>query len=303
MIRTVTSAAASGALMSLCLAAPVAAQQDFSDVEIRTELIAPGIAVLFGRGGNIAVSYGEDGTVMIDDQYAPLSDRIMAAVADLGASPVAYLINTHWHFDHAGGNENFGEAGALIFAHENVRARMVSGGTIFGNEIPPAAPVALPVVSYGQGVTLNRNGDTIDVMFTGGGHTDGDSIVRWREDNVVHMGDLFFNTGGFPFIDTSSGGNILHALSSIDAALRMMDGETVVIPGHGPVSDKLGLSAYRARLGAMVDRVKALKEDGLSLDQAVTAKPLADYVSEGGGFINQDQFTTFVWTSLEAHGN
>ena len=297
---TIRQTLAATAAIFAATAAPAFAQQNFDDVEITTEEIKPGIAVLFGRGGNIAVSYGDDATIMIDDQYAPLSEKIMAAVAELGAEPVDFLVNTHWHFDHAGGNENFGEAGALIFAHDNVRARMASGGNIFGNKISPAVPIALPVVSYEQGITFHRNGDTIDVIFTGGGHTDGDSIVRWREDNVVHMGDLYFNTGGFPFIDTSSGGNVLHALSSLDAALMLMDGDTIVIPGHGQLSDKAGLSAYRARISAMVDKVKVLRDQNMTLEQIIAAAPLAGMGGEGG-FINAEQFTTFIWQSLEAH--
>ena len=289
------------ALPLLALAAPAAAQQEFSDVEITVEQVKPGVAVLFGRGGNIGVSHGPDGTILIDDQYAPLSQRIMAALDGMGASEVRYLVNTHWHFDHSGGNENFGEAGALIFAHRNVRERLAEGGNIFGNAIPPAPAAALPVVTYDQGITFHRNGDTIDVLFTGGGHTDGDSIVRWREDDVVHMGDLYFNTGGFPFIDTSSGGNVLHALSSLDMALTLMDEDTVVIPGHGPVSNRAELAAYRQKLGLMVDAVRPLFEAGRSAEQAVAAAPLAAFDTGGeGGFITADQFVQFIYTSLAA---
>ena len=283
-------------------AAPAMAQQNFDDVEIRAEQIKPGIAVLFGAGGNIGVSYGDDGTILIDDQYAPLTDKIVAAIEALGASPVKFLVNTHWHGDHSGGNENFGEAGAVIFAHDNVRVRMASGGNIFGNDIPASPDIALPVVTYAKGITFHQNGDTVDVLHTAGGHTDGDSIIHWVEDNVVHMGDLYFNIAGFPFIDTSSGGNILHAIESIDAALELMDESTVVIPGHGPVSNRAELAAYRDRLAATVAAVRPLVDEGLSVEQIVARKPLAEFAPEGGGgFINQDQFVQFIVASLAMH--
>lgn len=276
------------------------AQPTFDEVEITSQQVAPGISVLFGSGGNIGVSHGKDATILIDDQYAPLSEKIMATIAALGVDPVSFVVNTHWHFDHTGGNENFGEAGATIFAHENVRRRLVEGGNIFGREIAPAPPAALPVVTFEHGVTFHQNGDTIDVLFTGGGHTDGDSIVRWREDNVVHMGDLYFNTGGFPFIDTSSGGNIMTAIESIGQALELMDSDTVVIPGHGPLSNRAELFAYRDRLAQMLEAVRPMFEDGTKLEDAVASKPLQAFATGEGGFINQDQFVQFIYASLEA---
>ena len=283
---------------AVLLASPVHAQRDFSQVEVTAQELAPGIAVLFGSGGNIGVSYGEDGTILIDDQFAPLSEKIEAAVAALGASPAAFVVNTHWHFDHTGGNENFGKAGALIFAHHNVRARMAVGSD--GRfTVPPAPDVALPVVTYEQGVRFHRNGDTIDVMFVGGGHTDGDSVVFWREDNVVHMGDLYFNIPGYPFVDVESGGNVLHAMTSLDAVIRMIDDDTQVIPGHGPMSDKAGLVAYRAMIGQAVDLVRGLKDGGASLEAVVAAKPLAGF-DRGEGFIDADGFVTAIYQSLSA---
>ena len=280
---------------------PVLAQQqtDWDAVEITTQQIAPGIAVLFGQGGNIAVSHGPDGTVMIDDQFAELSDKIAAAVAALGAQPVGYLINTHWHFDHAGGNQAFGEKGAQIFAHHNVRKRLMEGSTTGRAAVPPAPPAALPILTYEQGIRLHLNGDTIDVMFTGGGHTDGDSVVFWREDNVVHMGDLYFKIPGYPFIDRNSGGSVLHAMNSLDTVIRMIDDETKVIPGHGPMSNKAELVAYRAFVGKAVDDVRALLEQGMSADEVVAANPFADY-NRGEGFIGPEAFIRTIYANLEA---
>lgn len=278
--------------------APAAAQNDFEKVEIKTEEIAPGIAVLFGAGGNIGVSHGEDATTIIDDQFAPLSGKIEAAVAELGAKPVKYVINTHWHYDHTGGNEHFGKTGATIFAHNNVRVRMASGGMAGGTNTPPAPKDALPVVTFERGVTMHLNGDTIDVIFLGGGHTDGDSIVRWREKNVVHMGDLYFKIPGWPFVDTQSGGDVEHLLFSIDSAISMMDENTRVIPGHGPMSNRAELIAYRNVVGEAVTRIKALKNSGTSLEDAIAAKPL-DSFERGEGFISADAFVGAVWRSLD----
>lgn len=281
------------------LAVPSLAQGNFDGVEIKTEQIAPGVAVLFGRGGNIAVGYGDDATVMIDDQFAPLSTKIEAAVAALDAKPVKYVVNTHWHFDHTGGNEHFGKTGATIFAHDNVRVRMASGGSAAGNQTPPAPKEALPVVTYGQGLRFHLNGDTINLMFLGGGHTDGDSVVKWEEKNIVHMGDLYFNIPGYPFIDTNSGGNVYNLIRSLDLVATTIDTDTKVIPGHGPMSNLAELVAYRTMIGLAVSRVEALHTQGMTLEEAVAAKPLEDFEVGEGGFIGPDAFVTAIWNSID----
>lgn len=285
------------AASAIFLASPLSAQRDFSEVEITSEELAPGVAVLFGAGGNMAVSHGEDGTILIDDQFAPLSEKIEAAVAYLGASPVEYVVNTHWHSDHTGGNEHFGESGATIFAHENVRVRMSSEQTRGDRVTPPSPKAALPVVTYERGVTLHLNGDTIDVLFVGGGHTDGDSIVRWREKNIVHMGDLYFKIPGWPFVDVASGGDIESLLFSLDSAIKLMDDDTKVIPGHGAMSNRAELIAYRNTIGEAVTRIRALRDTGSSLEQAQAAKPL-DSFERGEGFIDADGFIAAIWNSL-----
>lgn len=287
------------AIAATSLVAPAHAQRDLSQVEIKTEEVAPGVAVLFGAGGNIAVSHGDDATIMIDDQFAPLSGKIETAVAELGATPVKYVVNTHWHFDHTGGNEHFGKTGATIFAHDNVRVRMAAGGTAGGNNTPPAPDVALPVVTYGQGLRFHLNDDTINVMFLGGGHTDGDSVVMWEEKNVIHMGDLYFNIPGYPFIDVNSGGSVYSLLGSLDAVATMINEETKVIPGHGPMSNLKELVAYRTVIGLAVGRIEKLKDEGKSLEEAIAAKPLADIDRGEGGFISADAFITAVWNSEE----
>jgi len=280
------------------LAMPAQAQSDFDAVEIKAEIIAPGVAVLFGEGGNIGVSYGEDATVIIDDQFASLSPKIEAAVAGLGAAPVKYLVNTHWHYDHTGGNENFGNKGAIIFAHDNVRVRLAAGGIAGSVQTPPASKAALPVVTYSQGVSFHLNGDTIDLAYVGGGHTDGDSVVLWAEKNVIHMGDLYFNIAGFPFADIGSGGNVVKLMASLDAVIPMIDDETRVIPGHGPISNKAELVAYREMIGEAVARVEELRSEGSTLEETIAAQPLAD-LGRNGGFVSPDAFVTAIWHSLE----
>jgi cyclase len=280
-----------------------AAAQDMTDVEITATEIRPGVAVLFGQGGNIGVSYGADGTILIDDQFAPLSAKIQQAVADLGANPVQYVVNTHWHFDHAGGNENFGNAGATIVAHDNVRVRLMEGGVVVGNDTPPAPPAALPVVTYDQGLTFHANGDTIDLMYLGGGHTDGDTVVFWRQANVVHMGDMMMNNIGWPFVDTSSGGNVEHLLTSLARVIAMTDEETVVIPGHGQLATRSDLVAWHAMIADAAARVRALRDGGSTLEAAVAAHPVAGRSNATGGFVSDDAFVTSVWNSLEAHSH
>lgn len=282
-------------LATLVLAAPAHAQRDFSAVEIRTEIVAPGIAVLFGSGGNIGVSYGADGTVLIDDQFAPLTPKIEAAIAALGATPVRFLLNTHWHGDHSGGNENFGKAGALIMAHDHVRERMAADQAKDGKT---AAPAALPVVTYHDGIVLHLNGSSVRTIHAPHAHTDGDSIIIWKGANVVHMGDTFFNQVSLPYVDLGSGGSAQGVLAAANRVLAMIDDKTVVIPGHGPVSNKAGLTAYRDMLADVIGRVAGARAAGKSLEEVIAMKPAARYEVKDG-FISGDAFTTAVYKSLE----
>ena len=275
------------------------AAQDFSTVEIRPEPVAPGLAVLFGAGGNIGLFHGPDGTIIVDDQFAPLTEKIQAAIAAQGATPVKFLINTHLHGDHSGGNENFGKAGATIFAQANVRTRLAEGGTQRGAARAPAPYAALPVVTYDHGLTFHANGDTVDVRYFGGGHTDGDSIVRWRKANAIHTGDMFNNAGGFPFIDTENGGNALRLVTSLDQVIALADADTVIIPGHGNLARRGELIAWRDMVATAVERVEALKKQGKTLAEAQAAKPLEGMrtAADGG-----DAFVAGIWDSLTAHG-
>lgn len=267
----------------------------FAKVEIRAEKLADGVAVLFGAGGNIGVSYGPDGTVLIDDQYAPLTGKIQAAVKDLGADPVKYLINTHWHGDHSGGNENLGRAGALIMAHDHVRERLARGT----DKIAPAAPEALPVITYHDGIKLHLNGDEVRVRHMKHAHTDGDSIVFWKNANVLHMGDLFFHQVTLPFIDLNSGGNARGILAAAEQALTLVDDETKIIPGHGPVATRADLIAYRDMMKTVIAAVEKAQGEGKSLAAVQAMKPAAQWDVNPDAFIKGDAFVEAVYKSLQ----
>jgi glyoxylase-like metal-dependent hydrolase (beta-lactamase superfamily II) len=282
--------------------APATAQNEMADVEIETLLVAPGVHMLVGRGGNIGVSSGADGIVLIDDQYAPLHSRILAAVAAIQGGPVRFVLNTHWHADHTGGNEALGEAGSVIVAHDAVRARMSVEQFIvaFDRRVPPSPPAALPVVTFGEDVTLHLNGDDLQLIHVPRAHTDGDAIVHFRNANVLHMGDTFF-AGRYPFIDLSSGGSLDGVIRAAERGLSLANTDTKIIPGHGPLSDRAALSAYRDVLVLARDRVAAAIAAGKSLEEVVASRPLAEYDEAwGGGFITPDAFLKIAYTSLSA---
>lgn len=286
----------------LGVAAPAAAQQDLSKVEIKTEKLAPGVAVLFGAGGNIGLSYGEDGNVLIDDQFAPLTDKIAAAVKVLDPDPVRFVINTHWHYDHTGGNENWGKSGSVIVAHENVRRRMAAGQVMerLKTEIKPSPKAALPVVTFDDGVTLNLNGDTIHVVHVRRAHTDGDALVHWQKADVLHMGDTFFNKVTFPFIDLESGGSIDGAIGAVRRGLALAGPNTRIIPGHGPIATRADMQAYLAMLVDVRTRVQAALRGGRTRDQVIAAKPAGAYKMPDDAFISADSFVGTIYDSLKA---
>jgi cyclase len=289
------------AVAVVLLAAPAfSQQQDFSAVEVKAEKVADGIYMLTGRGGNIGLSVGKSGTYLIDDQYAPLSDKILAAVRAITPDPVRFVVNTHWHGDHTGGNENMGRAGALLVAHENVRRRMSTEQftAAFNSKTPPSPEGALPVVTFADAITFHWNGDEIRVYHVPPAHTDGDAVVHFVKANVVHTGDLFFN-GGYPFVDVSSGGRIDGVIAAAERILGGIDDTTRIIPGHGPVGTKADLQAYRNVLKTLRDRIAKLKAEGKGRDEVIAAKPTAEHdASWGTGFMKGDVFTGLVFDSL-----
>jgi len=281
--------------------APALAQQDMSKVEIKVERLAPGVAVLFGAGGNIGVSFGEDGNIIVDNQFAPLTDKIAAAVATLDPDPIRFVINTHWHFDHTGGNENFGKRGAVILAHDNVRARMSTEQFLaaLNQKVPPSPKGALPVVTFAEGVTLHLNGDTLHVVHVANAHTDGDAIVHWQKANVLHMGDTFFHRASFPFIDLSSGGSIDGLIAAVNQSLRLANETTRIIPGHGPVASRADLVGYRDMLVDIRTKVAAGIKAKRTLAQIQESKPAERY-GMPSGFIKPDAFVKAVHESLRS---
>lgn len=286
-------------LSIVAFASAAQAQQDMSKVEIKAEQLAPGVAVLFGAGGNIGVSYGEDGTVLIDDQFAPLTGKIQTAIAGLGASPVKFLINTHWHGDHTGGNENFGKAGAVIMAHDNVRVRMASDQKTGFGEIKASPKAALPVITYAEGLKLHLNGEEVRVVSVPPAHTDGDSIVHWTKSNVIHMGDLYFNKVTFPFVDRGSGGDVRGVIIAADKALALADNATKIIPGHGPVATKADLKAYRDMVSEIVSRVEKAAKEGKTLAEVKAMKPADGFGVATNGFITANRFVETVYATVK----
>jgi glyoxylase-like metal-dependent hydrolase (beta-lactamase superfamily II) len=287
-------------IAGLLAAAPSAAQQDLSRVEIRAEQVAPNVHVLFGAGGNIGVSTGLDGSFIVDDQFAPLTPKIQAALSKLDPKPVRFVLNTHWHYDHTGGNENFGKAGALIVAHDNVRVRMSSEQFIASlkQKVPPSPAVALPVVTFDRTTSFHINGDAIRAVHVPFAHTDGDALVHWTKANVIHMGDTYF-ANGFPFIDTSSGGSVDGLIAAIETGLALGNEQTRYIPGHGPVSGRAELTVYRDMLRDLAGKARAAVARGQSVDQFVASRPTAAYDAKwGGAFIKPEQFARTLYTSI-----
>jgi glyoxylase-like metal-dependent hydrolase (beta-lactamase superfamily II) len=291
--------------LSICAAAlfsaAAVAQQDFDKVEIQTQKLADTVYMMTGAGGNIGLSVGEDAVFVIDDQFAPLTPKIQAAIAKLSDKPVKFVLNTHWHFDHTGGNENMGKAGALIVAHENVRKRMSVEGFIefLGMKTQPEPRVALPVVTFSRDLTFHINGDEVFAHHVARAHTDGDAIVQFKKSNVIHMGDTFFNQL-YPFIDTSSGGTVNGVLAAADLVLRLADDNTKIIPGHGPLGTAADLQAYRDMLAAVSGRVRQLIRQGKTLEEVVAARPSAKYDEVWGkGFLAPEKFVAMLYGNLK----
>lgn len=288
-------------LLAFTLAGRAQAQQGFDAVEIRTEKLTDSVSVLFGRGGNIGVIHGPDGVIMIDDQFAPLTDKILAAIKQLSDQPVRYVLNTHYHGDHTGGNENLGKRGAVIIAHENVRTQMQEGSFIraFNARTEPQTGKALPVITFTDSLSLHVNGDELQAMYVPNAHTAGDSLIYFRNNNVLHMGDTFF-AARLPFIDVDHGGSIDGVIGAARTALSVVNADTKIIPGHGEMQTRADLIAYRDMLIDIRNRVAKLKDDGLSLEDSVAKRPLDDidarWLASGPGWT--DRVVGFIYQSV-----
>ncbi len=280
----------------LLLAAPAAAQRSFDQVEVTSEHVSGSVHMLTGAGGNIGVSVGEDGVLMVDDQFAPLADKIRAAIAAIAPADIEFVVNTHFHGDHTGGNVIFGEE-AVIFAHTNVRERLAAGLGARGQQGEPAPKVALPVVTYDIGVSIHFNGEQILIGHLDGGHTDGDSYVYFMDANVLHLGDQYF-AGIFPFVDVASGGNAVGLRDSIGAVLDRLPEDAAVIPGHGPLSTVEDLRTYHRMLTECIAVVEAGRDAGKSLQEIQAAGLPEEWDSLGGGFISEAAFIGAIHESL-----
>jgi cyclase len=281
-----------------------AQQQDFSKVQIKVTKVSGNIYMLEGAGGNIAASIGEDGIVIVDDQYAPLADKIQAALKNLGITdkPVRFVINTHYHGDHTGGNAPFANAGSTVIAQDNVRKRMESGGT-GGNggsikmDIPPAPKAALPIITFDHDVTVHLNGEDIRALHFPAGHTDGDAVIFFPKNNVVHMGDDFVRYG-FPYIDVASGGSVQGMIAAMEKVSAELPAEVKVIPGHGDVSNLDDVRAFVKMLKETSAAVQKAIDERKTVEQMKQEKILEPWKKWSGDFIDSDKFTETLYNSL-----
>jgi cyclase len=281
-----------------------AQDQDFSKVQIKVTKVSGNIYMLEGSGGNIAASVGEDGIVIVDDQYAPLADKIQAALKNLKITdkPVRFVINTHYHGDHTGGNEPFANTGSTVIAQDNVRKRMETGGTA-GNgsslkmEVKPSAKDALPIITFEHDVTVHLNGEDIRALHFPAGHTDGDAVIFFPKNNVVHMGDDFIRYG-FPFIDVASGGSVQGMIAAMDKVSQQLPADVKVIPGHGDLSNLDDVRAFVKMLRETSAVVQKAIDEHKTVEQMKQEKILEPWKKWAGGFINSDQFIETLYNSL-----
>jgi cyclase len=284
--------------LALAATAAAAQQEDFSKVQIKVTRVAGSVYMLQGAGGNIGASVGEDGIVIVDDQFAPLADKIQAALKGITDKPVRFVINTHWHFDHTGGNPYFRKQGTII-AQDHVRERLEKGGKILGMDVKAAAAEDLPIITFDHELSVHLNGEDIRAIHFPHGHTDGDSVIFFSRSNVVHMGDDFV-TYGFPFIDLESGGSARGMIAACEKVLATVAPDVKVIPGHGGLSTVADLKPYVAMLKEATARVEKGIREGKSAEDLKREKVLAGYESWGGEgkFITTDKFIDTLYNDL-----
>src|SRR5882724_9600563 len=293
-----TSAIVRGWTAVFVLAASLAcAQQDFSKVQIKVTKVSGTVYMLEGSGGNIGVSVGDDGIVIVDDQFAPLAPKIKDALKGITDKPVRFVLNTHFHGDHTGGNAVFGTE-ATIIAHENVRKRLKEGATVMGNEVKPAVKEALPVITFNDRTTVHLNGEDIRAIHFPNGHTDGDSVIFFPQAGVVHMGDDFV-TYGFPFVDVHNGGSVSGMIAGCEKVLAMTAPDVKFIPGHGPISTPADLRKYVTMLKETRALVAQAANEGKSLDDMKKARLLVKYEDLGKGFIKVDGWLDVLHADLQ----
>ncbi len=288
-------------LVAILFASSTTATAQDNKVEFTNFQLSDTIYMLRGRGGNVGISTGEDGLYIIDDQVQPITDPLLQAIHEISDKPIRFVINTHYHGDHVGGNETIGGAGAVIIAHDNIRKRMTTEQvSIFMNSTTPPYPKgALPVLTFNDRMSLHLNGESATAYYVANGHTDGDSIIHFPSSNVIHMGDMYFN-GLYPYIDLDAGGAIHGVIAAADLALSISDEATNIIPGHGPLAKKQDLQDYRDFLVEARDNVQALIDQGMDREQVIAAKPTAEWDETlGDVWITPPQFVTFIYNSLK----
>jgi len=291
-------------MMAVAQAAKAQQDRNFSKVQIKVTKVSGNIYMLEGEGGNIAASVGEDGIVIVDDQFAPLAEKIQAALKDLKITdkPVRFVINTHYHGDHTGGNAPFANAGSTVIAQDNVRKRLETGGT-GGNggsikmQIPPAPKAALPVITFEHDVTVHLNGEDIRALHFPAGHTDGDAVIFFPKNNVVHMGDDFVRYG-FPYIDVATGGSVQGMIDAMEKASAMLPADVKVIPGHGALSNLDDVREFVKMLKETSAAVQKAINEHKTLDQMKQEKILEPWKKWSGDFIDSDKFIETLYNSL-----
>ena len=286
--------------MILCALVTMVSHLAFSQtdqVKITTTKITDQIYTLEGRGGNIGVFVGEDAVFMIDDQFAPLTPKILAAIKEITPKKVNYLINTHWHGDHTGGNENMGKEGSLIVAHDNVRKRMSVESMRRGRKLPPAPKVALPVITFDQDLSFHINNDDVLISHVHNAHTDGDALIYFANNNVLHTGDSFFNTG-FPYIDLESGGSIDGYIQGIEKMLLVSDDATKIIPGHGKLASKKDLETFLTMLKTLKERVQSEIDKGKSLEEVKKDSAITKGYESQSWWITEEKIRETIYKSL-----
>ena len=285
-------------LSLVLLGAPASAQEPHA--ELQTQKLSDGLYLITGPGGNIALMVGKDGVFLVDDQVAPLTAELKKSIAAVTPKPVRFVLNTHWHGDHTGGNAALGSDGAVIVAHDNVRRRMSVGRVMPppDRSVPPAPQSALPVVTFADSLSFHVNGDDVDVTHVAPAHTDGDSQVYFHKANVIHTGDTYVS-GGYPFIDLQSGGTIDGFVRAADRVLAMALPTTRIIPGHGPLSDRAKLKVWRDMLVTIRDRIQKLIGEGRSLEVVQAARPTAEFdAAWGAQFIRGPQLVEAIFHDL-----
>jgi len=271
-----------------------------AEPQIMVQQLREGLHVVSGVGSNVAVWHGPDGTVLVDDGIEAHAPQLLAAVEKIAPGPVRVVINTHWHPDHTGGNAYLADSGSMVVAHDNVRARMSEPQTVaaYDLEVPAAPPGALPVATFDDEFSLHLNGDRLAALHVESAHTDGDLLLWWEDANVVHVGDVFYS-GMYPFIDLGSGGSLAGLVAALETVLSRADSRTIIIPGHGPVSNRAELAAYRDMLVATGRRVRELIGEGRNLDEVLASRPTAAYDAVyGQGSMTVERFVGILYEDL-----